>query len=403
PADDVLTGRTREMPSGPAGDAFSGPEGSLASGQGDEVPFDPVGAPSRPVGEGPFGAAGEIRFGRAVAVVDEGRLVVDLGNAYPFAAPPAQPGAVHAGAGRIDVAVLPGEHVQAGDVLAPGDGLLCVGTAELLPSLPPAGIVSFPLTPDAADALERRPLALVSPLPGGGARVVSRETRDGLYVRADDFVHRVEAGAAAVLTLYARRYGRPAGGLTIHLERAGDGRPALGVPARVRTGGDGTATVRLAAGDPGNPRRGLDGVVERVAYSLRTAPGGGLDLAGSGLDPYVDVVAAHVRAAYPPPSDDDLERAVQEILAPYARHYPIMGEHLVDLGDLDAVRPWRAAMLLALSRDITDPNHMPVSRDLSAPRRAAVLRWLHGLRTGPGGVTGHPDKPDPTGEAGESC
>lgn len=40
--------------------------------------------------------------------------------------------------------------------------------------------------------------------------MLSRETRDGLYVRADEFVHRVEAGARATLTLHARERGAPA-------------------------------------------------------------------------------------------------------------------------------------------------------------------------------------------------
>ncbi|MEV0617453.1 hypothetical protein AB0I81_29315 [Nonomuraea sp. NPDC050404] len=322
--------------------------------------------------------APDLSFGRAVAVVTGNRLVLDLGNAFPFAAPPAVAGTVHPLAARIGVAVLPGEHVRTGDVLDDAN-VLHIGTADLLPALPPAGIVSFPLTPQTAAALEHRPLALLTPLPRGRRRVISRESRDGLYVRADDFVHRVEAGTSAAVTLHARRRGRPAGGLTIHLEPVRGSRSVLTVPESVQTGPDGTAIVTPAAGDPGNPRRGLDGIVETIAYSPRRTPGGDLDLYGSGLDPDLDVVIAHVRDAYTPPAQEHLEREVQRILAPYARHYPIMGEHLVDLADLDAVRRWRAAMLLALSREITDPNHMPVTRDLSDPKRATVLRWLRNL------------------------
>jgi hypothetical protein len=40
------------------------------------------------------------------------------------------------------------------------------------------------------------------------------------------------------------------------------------------------------------------------------------------------------------------------------------------------VIPWRRAMVFALTRDITDPNYMPVTRDLSAPKLAAIVKWL---------------------------
>ncbi|MEV4075049.1 hypothetical protein [Nonomuraea fuscirosea] len=321
----------------------------------------------------------DVPIGKAVAVVTGDRLVLDLGNAYPLAD---VTGTVHPEAAAIGVAVLPGEDVRAGDVLAPGAGL-DLGTISLLPELPPAGVVSFPLARDAAEALARLPLALVTARPDGSRLVVSREIADGLYVRADDFVHRVEAGARATVTLHARRRGAPAAGLTIHLASAQGPGSVLTGPATVETGPGGTATVTLDAADPGNPRGALDGIVEQVGYGPRLAADGTLDLDGTGLDPSFDVIVAHVRDAHVPPADEDLEHEVRRLLAPYALHYPIMGEHLVNLGDLEALKPWRAAMLLALSRDITDPNHMPVTRDLSEPKRATILRWLRGLPTGP--------------------
>jgi hypothetical protein len=327
----------------------------------------------------------QVPFGRAVAVVspDASRLVLDLGNAYPFADPS---GAAHPQATTVGVGVLPAEEVQVGDVLTADAPLLEIGAVSLRPRLPPAGIVSFALAPGVADALTRRPLALFTTRPDGRRVVVSRETRDGLYVRADEFVHRIEAGTSATTTLYAVRRGEPAGHLTIHLAaRAAES--VLTVPDHVETGADGTATVTLTAADPRNPRGALDGVIENVEYGARLTPEGGLDTDGSGIDRFLDVIVAHVRDGHAPPADADLESDVRQLLAPYARHYPIMGEHLVDLGDLDAIRPWRAAMLLAMSRDITDPNHMPVTRDLSEPKRAAILRWLNGLPVEPGGMS----------------
>ncbi len=338
-----------------------------------------------------------VPIGSSVAVVspDGARLALDLGNAFPIADPGGTP---HQQAASIGVGVLPTEQVRVGDILPADASFPQIGTVSLLPSPPPSGIVSFGLDPGVGAALTSRPLALFTTRADGKCLVVSRETVDGLYVRADEFVHRIEACASATTTLHARRRGAPAGQLTIHLAtRSPDtpGSPVLTAPSQVETGPDGTATVTLAAADPHNPREALDGVVENVAYSPRLKADGTLDFTGAGIDERFDVIVAHVRDGYRPPSDADLEPAVQRLLEPYARHYPIMTEHLVDLGDLDALRPWRAAMLLALSRDINDPNYMPVTRDLSEPKRATILRWLNGLLVEPSGMSRRRTVPRP--------
>jgi hypothetical protein len=329
-----------------------------------------------------------VLVGPSVAALspDGTRLTLDLGNAYPVADPGAT---AHPQAVSIGVGVLPGEQVRTGDILSADASFSQIGMVSLIPSPPPSGIVSFTLEPGVTAALATRPLALFTTQADGRRLVVSRETADGLYVRADDFVHRIEAGEPATATLYARRRGEPADGVTIHLARhrlGAPGSPVITTPDHVETGPDGTAPVTLTTADPRSPRGALDGVIEYVAYSPRLKADGSLDLDGSGLNQF-DVIVAHVRDGYQPPSDAGLEAAVQRLLEPYARHYPIMTGQLADLGDLDALRPWRAALLLALSRDIEDPNYMPVTRDLSAPKRATILRWLNGLAAEPGGMS----------------
>ena len=331
-------------------------------------------------------AAADVLLGPSVAVVDCGasRLVVDLGNAYPVidhtGGPvplpvPSAGGTVTA----LEVGVLPSETIRAGTVLTDGAATI-VGTVDLAQAPAQAGVFSLPLAPAAAVAAAQRPLALLARLPDGRRRVVSRETLDGLWVRADEFVHRIDAGSAATTTLHAVRRGEPAADVTIHLaSRASAAGSVLSVPGQTETGADGTATITLTAADPGNPRGAVDGVVESIGYSARLAADGSPDYAGSGLDANLDVIVAHVRDAYEVPPDPDWARDVQPVLAQYSRLYPVMREHLVDLGDLDALRPWRAAMLLAMTRDIADPNYMPVTRDLSGPKRATIVRWLERL------------------------
>ena len=332
-------------------------------------------------------APGVLTGPSVVALSPDGtRLTLDLGNAYPIADPGGTP---HPQAASIGVGVLPGEQVRAGDILPADASFPQIGTVSLIPSPPPSGIVSFMLEPGAAAALATRPLALFTTRADGRCLVISRETADGLYVRADDFVHRIEAGESVTVTLHARRRGEPADRVAVHLaaHRLGaPGSPVLTAPGQVETGPDGTVPVTLTTADPRSPRGALDGVIEYVAYSPSLKADGSLDLDGSGLSQF-DVIVAHVRDGYQPPSDAGLEAAVQRLLEPYARHYPIMTGQLADLGDLDALRPWRAALLLAMSRDIEDPNYMPVTRDLSAPKRATILRWLNGLAAEPGGMS----------------
>jgi hypothetical protein len=286
----------------------------------------------------------------------------------------------------LEVGVLDDETVAA-NALLDADATTLVGAVDLSQARSKAGVYVFPLDPASADHAAGHPLALLARRPDGSHRVICRETTGGLYVRADEFVHRIDAGSSGVARFYAVRRGEPASGVKIHLQRLGGSvEAALRFPQEVVTGAGGTADVQLTAGDPGNPRGAIDGVVERIRYAPRIA-GGSPDYAGTGLNPGLDVAVAHVRSAYQAPEAPDWARDIQPILGQYARLYPIMREHLVDLADPDALRRWRQPLLLAMTRDITDPNFMPVTRDLSEAKRAAIVRWLEQLpaadQTGP--------------------
>ena len=196
--------------------------------------------------------------------------------------------------------------------------------------------------------------------------MVSREVANGRYVRADRFVHRVDAPGTTTAVLHVRDRGRPVrdapvflrpepGSVLTHPDAEPvEPPPEIGV---LRTRADGTVTVPIDLADPRNPRGEVDGAVATVAYSPRLTPNGGLDLAATGLNADLDLIVVHARDQYSVPEVPDWSRDVQPVLGQYSRLYPIMGHHLADLGDLDAILPWRAAMLLALTRPLTDPNH----------------------------------------------
>lgn len=333
-----------------------------------------------------------LQFGRSVAAVtrDRSHLVVDLANAYPirdYQGKPFPMASVDPNVEALEIGVLPTENVVVGSPVPAVPAPTILGSIELEPQPPPAGIFSFPLESEAALAVAQGPLAVLARLADGRRRVVSREPRGGLYVRADEFVHRIDAGNCATTTVHAVRRGEPVTDLPIFLLSRAGTTSVLSVPHRVVTGAGGTATVPMTAADPRNQRGGVDGAVETVGYSPKLAADGRTpDYTDTGLDQGVDVIVAHVRDAYWEPPEPEWERDVQPLLDQYARLYPIMGRHLVDLGDRDAIRRYRAAIEFAMSREITDPNYMPVTRDLSGPKRATIRRWLARLSAEPGGM-----------------
>ena len=73
---------------------------------------------------------------------------------------------------------------------------------------------------------------------------------------------------------------------------------------------------------------------------------------------------------------------IQPVLRQYANLYPVMNRFL-DLGDLESVKKNLRLLKLAFGLDPSDPNSMPVTRDLSKQKRAAILSWLANPVGGP--------------------
>lgn len=259
-----------------------------------------------------------------------------------------------------------------------------------------AGVVETPLSAQLASALRAAPVALFAKMADGSLVGLCAETRDGVFVRTDSFVRRMDPGAQETIVFHARRFGQPAAGVHIYLQGpnamdfppgsgiSNDPHPGLIVPGQLVTGADGTATLRLSATDPGNPRRQVngttwpvDGQVYMISYSPSGAPGApvlqGEETGLTGLD----AVFVHVREGVGVPQVPDWTQHVQPILADYARLYPVMSKHLFDIADRAALVRHRAQLLLAFSRTIDDPNYMPVTRDMSQAKRQIVINWLN--------------------------
>ena len=289
-------------------------------------------------------------------------LFADLGNALPTT----EPGGPLQDLGQLQIVATPsdGAPVFLGFV-EPGDQTLYERHA---------GIVAVKLDPTQLAAARETPLALVD----GQGNTLLAERSDGTYLRADDFVFRLDPGDTATTTIHAARFGQPAASVEVDVWHDDSGAqplpgdPPVGVPpsaltfpASVTTGADGTAELTLTASDPGNPRGYIDGQTYGVAY-------------GWGHDASVAVgnmLAALVFDEHAGPPSPTWVADVQPILQQYANLYPAMAA-VVDLSDYNDVVRHKRALELAMGLPITDPNYMPVTRDLSRGKREMVLRWL---------------------------
>ena len=240
-----------------------------------------------------------------------------------------------------------------------------------------AGVASLPadgrLTQDELDAVAANPLSVIA---GDGPAAVTAvaEPADGLHVRADDFVFRLDPEGKATIDLMATRFGSPQEGTQITLEALqwGSGDPAPGTPlelstTEVTTGPDGKVSFEVVAHDPGTPRAPLDGQVYKVTYTA----------AGSAFTNMWDTVSLLLFSGFTPSEPVEWDD-IAPTLSQYAQLYPIMSRFL-DLSNEDSVSSTRDLLRMSFALPIEHPNSMPVTRDLSAAKRKAIIAWLDGL------------------------
>lgn len=271
-----------------------------------------------------------------------------------------------------------------------------------------AGVQTFDLSrnPTAQALLAQCPLVLLTPIAGSTAYdVLLQESIDGLYVRADAFVFRMNPGEKQSIDFYASRFGQPLSGAVISatsteglMGGSGGGatvspptRPSAAIPdigtppeaisyaSSVTTGADGRAQLALhaSAQGPGVPRGYISGQLYGVGYQLAAQPPGYI----SNPLNYVSILAYSKKDV---PATPTWYEDIQPLFTQYGNLYPIMGRYVVDLRDYAAVVARSKVLKLAFSLPESDPNHMPVTRDLGAGDRDTILKWLQ--TTGPDGL-----------------
>ncbi|MDQ3742218.1 MAG: hypothetical protein M3389_14870 [Actinomycetota bacterium] len=321
-----------------------------------------------------------------VAVVDEqaGKVLLDVGNATLTTVPGGPP----ANVGDL--------RLTCGSV---GLGTVQYDTPGWYEST--AGVVALPqdraLTADELATVADTPLALAAQ--AGGLAIA--EPPGGLYCRADGFVFRLDPGESAEVRVVATKYGKPYANAEIVAAldpsqlQQGPGAPPVAVPEAaltfaktgVKTAGDGVATLTITASDPGNPRGYIDGQVYGVRPGLAETADPKLAYPFNPWD-FVSLLVYDAFDVANPTWVDDLQPIFQQ----YADLYPVMARFL-DLSSYEEVVAKRRILLYVFALPLGDPNSMPVTRDVSNAKRAAILRWLQQDPPPHGG-----DAPAPSGE-----
>lgn len=252
------------------------------------------------------------------------------------------------------------------------------------------GIVQFDnLSIEVLRELQHNQLLLLTPAstPGKYA-VVAREAVNGYFVRADNFVQRLDTGDLNQVRYYAYQWGKPLAGSTVVTtlepptpvtplgpnspisEVPGNNYPADGIsfPMTVKTDAGGFALLPLTGNRINNPRGYIDGQIYTLDLQLQNIPN---DPAG-----YQENIFVHLRDYFEVPENPQWSD-IAETMKQYANLYPIMSKYIADMANPVALKSRKDIFTFAFSRPIDDVMHMPVTRDLSNAKRQTILKWLN--------------------------
>jgi hypothetical protein len=342
--------------------------GTIGPEWADEPPHFVIGRLLRPHTFEKQHAAPSSPLNFAPARVDSIRktLLLDLGNSIP-----STKGGTPPKLGKLQAAIVPAN----AQPLILGDIDYSQNAYETT-----AGIQEFSLTDEQIGQIDKNPVGVVQVTPAksgnpAGLVVLLQENPAGAYVNATQFVYRMNPGDVVGVELIATQFGMPAANQTITLkydisQLSPDNnkpRAALTFPASVKTGNDGRASFCMTAGDPGNPRKFIDGQVYGVRFSW-----------AKDNDPQFPrdpnkFISVHVFDRYDKaPTWENL----QPILQQYAKLYPFM-VGIMNIADLQTIQSNIQALQMVLNMPITDPRYMPVTRDMSRAKRQLLIEWLN--------------------------
>ena len=216
------------------------------------------------------------------------------------------------------------------------------------------------------------------------------ENPEGAFLRADQFVYRLNVGDCPTANIYATKFGKPVANQKISLAfnngpmegqvdqgsitpvpgpPVGTPESAVTFPDTIKTDKNGKAELTIEGGNPGNPRGYIDSQVYGIGYTWPGIPASEYNANPTNL------ISLLLWNEYTIPDEPTWVRDVQPILVQYAELYPVM-KSILDLGNFTSVVKHAEALKLVFGKDMTDANYMPVTRDLSNNKRLMLLKWL---------------------------
>lgn len=323
------------------------------------------------------------------------KVFVDLGNSVPTL----WSGEVDPDQGNLRLAVLnPTSRLdRVAGAVAAKSGVLPGPTQYIFPQpldyadyTTNAGVQAVDLDSALISTVLFNPLAIVEVDSGGNyLRTRLQEGKDGWFVRADQFVFRMNPTDAsgsnpnhATARLQVTKFGAPQSDVTINLDKSaiGTGDPALEaltIPTSVTTGADGWAEVQIQAANPGYPRPTLE--IDGQVYAIEFA----LDVPNPTDAAYVDpwlFISVQIYTDWAQQANDfdapTWDGDVQSVLNQYGVLYPFMKNPIgIDLGNYQSVVDNIDNILAFMNFAQSDPRHMPVTRDMSRSRLQLIENW----------------------------
>lgn len=317
---------------------------------------------------------------------DNQKVFVDIGNSFP-----------------IDAT---GDFSDQGDVtLVAGSGpaALVLGSLNYKDKgsyVATAGVYELPagrkLTNAELAAITQQPLHLMAQQ-NAANQIIASESDDGIYVRAERFVFRIDPGASQSTDLIVTKFGVPMQGATPQAQAQPFSLPQTSplpvVTTDPKTNAEGRAKLTITAVDAQNPRGFIDGQVYAISFSVQESAVQPSSFDGSNI---ISLLMYNAIAAPSDPGWPDVQPIFEQYAHLYPRPHgpnpyaPFTGRPpshpVVNLNDQDSVTGFAKHIIWALKLPIGHPSHMPVTRDLSDAKRALLLTWLGEVKPEPGAV-----------------
>ncbi len=253
-----------------------------------------------------------------------------------------------------------------------------------------SGSCTFNLSKEQLDLVNKYPLTIVDYQASNPNTLTLDPTvtqvfnESAEYAIADKFVFRLNPKEQCAVNFYATELGKIAANKTIEIQQApymfdDPPVPVTGVPtsaiqnaSQVVTNEYGTAVLEITAGDPDNPREFIDGQIYALTYNLE-----GQSFSGGNQNNFISLLVfdSVKQEKIDCPTWEDLQPTMQQ----YANLYPLMSKGVFNLAKQEVVDNNAKILKFVFSKEKTDPNYMPATRDLSGDKQKMILNYLDGI------------------------